>query len=191
MERQLLPVLHKAITLLEEYGYRYAVIGGLAVSKWGWTRATYDVDIKVLVTDTDYSSVRAIIRSAFSERARPHILENPLIVDTKIDEVIVDFLLAVPGYEENIITRAISCDINELKVWICSPEDLIIQKAVASRPQDWQDIEGILTEQYEHLNMDYINDWLKEFAEVLERPEMLNQYQHIQEVILNVRGEKE
>ncbi|MEW6110482.1 MAG: nucleotidyltransferase [Nitrospirota bacterium] len=191
MGMQLLPSLHKAISLLEDNGYRYAVIGGLAVSTWGWTRATYDVDIKVLVPDTDYSSIRAIraiIRSAFSERARPHVQENPLIVDTKIDEVIVDFLLTVPGYEENITTHAISCDINGLKVWICSPEDLIIQKAVAGRPQDWQDIEGILNEQYGQLNVNYIKDWLKEFAEVLARPEMLKQYQHIQGLILNARG---
>lgn len=184
MEKQILSSLHKAVTLLEEHGYRYAVIGGIAVSIWGWTRATYDIDIKVLVPDTKYSSVRAILCSAFSERARPHIQENPLIVDTKIDGVIVDFLLAVPGYEENIVTRAICCDINGLKFWICSPEDLIIQKSVAGRPQDWQDIKGILIEQYNHLDMNYIENWLKEFAEILERPEMLSQYQQLQKLIL-------
>jgi hypothetical protein len=70
---------------LEKHGYRYAIIGGIAVSTWGRTRTTYDIDIKVLVPEADYSSVRGIIRSAFPERARPHIQENPLIVDTKVD----------------------------------------------------------------------------------------------------------
>lgn len=183
MEKKLLPPLRKAIALLERHGYRYAVIGGLAVSTWGRTRATYDVDFKVLVPDTDYPSVRTAIRSAFSERARPHVPENPLIVDTKVDGVIVDFLLAVPGYEENIVTRAVRCELAGLEVWICSPEDLIIQKAVAGRAQDWQDIEGLLIEQHGHLDLDYVKDWLKEFAEALNQPEMLSQYQNIQKHI--------
>lgn len=187
MEKKLLPPLCKAIILLEKHGYRYAVIGGIAVSMWGRTRATYDIDIKVLIPNTEYPSVRAIIRSAFPERARPHVQENPLIVDTKVDEVIVDFLLTIPGYEENIITRAVHSNIEGINIWICSPEDLIIQKAVAGRAQDWQDIEGILIEQHGYLDLVYMEDWLKEFAEVLEQKEILIQYQNIQERILSTR----
>jgi hypothetical protein len=62
VQKKLLPALRKAIALLERHGYRYAVIGGLAVSHWGQTRATYNVDIKVLVPDTDYPAARAAIR---------------------------------------------------------------------------------------------------------------------------------
>ncbi|MDI6751982.1 MAG: nucleotidyltransferase [bacterium] len=187
MEKDIMSSLHKAIGLLEKHGYQYAIIGGLAVSTWGRTRTTYDIDIKVLVPQTDYPSVRGIIRSVFPERARPHIQENPLIVDTKVDNVIVDFLLAIPGYEENIITRAKCYNMEGFKVWICSAEDLIIQKTIAGRAQDWQDIEGILIEQYEHLDTDYIKDWLKEFAEVLEQPEILSRYQDIQNRIDEMR----
>lgn len=186
MEKGLLPPLSKAIALLEKHGYRYAVIGGIAVSIWGRTRATYDVDIKVLVPETDYPSARAVIRSAFPERARAHVPANPLIVDAKVDEVTVDFLLALPGYEENIVTRAVRYDLDGLEVWICSPEDLIIQKAVAGRAQDWQDIEGILAEQRGHLDRTYIEDWLQQFVEALDQPEMLSQYRSIQERITTV-----
>ncbi len=186
MEKELLLALRKAITLLEKHNYRYAVIGGIAVSIWGRTRATYDVDIKVLVPKTDYPSARAAIRSSFPNRARPHAPANPLIVDAKVDEVGVDFLLAVPGYEENIVTRAVRYDLDGLEVWICSPEDLIIQKAIAGRTQDWQDIEGVLAEQHGHLDQAYVEDWLQQFAEVLAQPEMLNQYRGIQERITAV-----
>ncbi len=184
LEKDIIASIHKAIGLLEKHDYRYAIIGGIAVSTWGRTRATYDIDIKVLVPETDYSSIRSIIRSAFPERARPHIQENLLIIDTKVDNVIVDFLLAIPGYEENIITRAKCYNLEGFKVWICSAEDLIIQKAIAGRAQDWQDIEGILIEQYEHLDTDYIKNWLKEFAEVLEQPGILSRYQEIQNNVL-------
>jgi len=183
VQKQLRPALRKAIALLERHGYRYAVIGGLAVSHWGQTRATYNVDIKVLVPDTAYPAARAAIRSAFPQRARPQVPANPLIVDAKVAGVSVDFLLTVPGYEENIVTRAVRGDLDGLAVWICSPEDLVIQKAVAGRVQDWQDIEGILIEQQGRLDLAYVEDWLQQFVAALEQPEILSQYQSIQERI--------
>lgn len=45
----------KAVALLESHGYRYALVGGVALSQWGVICATHDVDIKVLVPDMDYS----------------------------------------------------------------------------------------------------------------------------------------
>lgn len=175
--------LRQAVALLERQGYRYAVIGGIANQRWGRARFTYNVDIKVLVPDTDYPAARAAIRSAFPERARPHVPANPLIVDTKVTGVSVDFLLAVPGYEENIVTRAVRGNLDGLEVWICSPEDLVIQKAVAGRVQDWQDIEGILIEQHGRLNLAYVEDWLRQFTAALDQPEILSQYQSVQKRI--------
>jgi len=63
-------------------------------------------------------------------------------VDAQVGDITVDFLLALPGYEENIITRAVRRRMGNLALWICSAEDLIIQKVVANRPKDWQDIEA-------------------------------------------------
>ncbi|MDW7680882.1 MAG: hypothetical protein SCK70_09975 [bacterium] len=40
--------------------------------------------------------------------------------------------------------RAISHRFDDLQLWICTAEDLIIQKAIAGRLKDWQDIEGIV-----------------------------------------------
>ena len=130
--------------------------------------------------------MRAAIRTAFPERGRPHAPENPLIVDVSIGGIIVDFLLAIPGYEEQIVTRAVRRQLGDLGIWICSPEDLIIQKAVAGRAKDWQDIEGILIEQRGQLDLDYLEDWLSQFAEVLEQPEILAQYRDIQKRIATV-----
>ena len=60
MENLKLP-LRTAIDFLEQHGYRYAVIGGIALSQWGVVRFTYDVDIKVLVPDVNYSAARAAL----------------------------------------------------------------------------------------------------------------------------------
>jgi hypothetical protein len=65
VEENLKPILRHAIGYLEQNGYRYAVIGGIALSQWGVARYTHDVDIKVFVPDTDYPAIRNRLRSAF------------------------------------------------------------------------------------------------------------------------------
>ncbi|MBU0703522.1 MAG: nucleotidyltransferase [Chloroflexi bacterium] len=185
------PALSQAITFLETQGYRYAVIGGIANQLWGEERFTHDVDLKVIVPDLDYAAVRAAIRTAFPEPGRPHAPDNPFIVSVNIKGIIVDFLLALPGYEEQIITRATRCDLGDLQAWVCAPEDLVIQKAIAGRPKDWQDIEGVLIEQWGRLDLIYLEDWLAQFAELLEQPEIVSQYRAIQNRIAAVRGEAE
>jgi len=180
MVNDLWAALESAVNWLEHQGYRYAVIGGIANQQWGIPRLTQDVDVKVLAPDMDYPTVRAALRAAFPERGRPNAPSNPLIVDTRIGKVVVDFLLAIHGYEELIVTRAVQRDLAGLAVWICSAEDLVIQKVVAGRAKDWQDVEGILIEQRGKLDLSYMEDWLTQFAEILEQPEIVAQYQAIQ-----------
>ena len=179
MEAPLRSALQKAVQALEKHNYRYAVIGGIALSQWGVARYTYDVDLKVLVPNLDFDAVRAVLRAAFPIRARAHVPENPFIVAVDIDGVIVDFLLTLPGYEEQIIERAVQRDLDGWSAWICSAEDLIIQKVVAGRGKDWPDIEALLIEQYGKLDYAYIEDWLKQFAEALEDPELLSEYHKV------------
>ena len=191
MERQLEPPLREAIAFLEAQGYRYAVIGGIAVTTWGIIRATRDIDLNALVPDINYAAARTAIRAAFPEPGRPHAPDNPLIVSANIKGIVVDFLLALPGYEEQIVTRAARRNLGDLQVWVCAPEDLVIQKAIAGRAKDWQDIEGVLIEQYGHLDIAYVANWLTQFAELLEQPEILTRYRGIKNRITAVRGEAE
>ena len=54
MADQLDQPLRTAVDFLEANGYRYAIIGGIALTYWGVVRTTYDVDIKVVVPGLDY-----------------------------------------------------------------------------------------------------------------------------------------
>jgi predicted nucleotidyltransferase len=183
VNEHLMPALRAAIDLLDQHGYRYAVIDGVSLSQWGYTRYTLDVDIKVLVPNTEYATARAVIRAAFPEAARAHIPQNPLIVSVSIQGVIVDFLLALPGYEEQIIERAVRRDLGGWSIQVCSAEDLIIQKVVAGRSRDWLDVEELLIAQHDRLDEAYIEEWLTQFAEALEQPEMLEGYRAMSEKV--------
>ncbi len=66
--------------------------------------------------------------------------------------------------------------LDELQVWVCTAEDLIIQKVVASREKDWPDVEALLIEQWHTLDQSYVEDWLSQFSDALETPELLSRY---------------
>lgn len=176
MERRLEPAIRTVVAHLEQHGYRYAIIGGIALSQWGVVRTTHDVDIKLLVPRMDYGAARAALQAAFPVRARPRAPGNPFIVDVVVNDVIIDFLLAAPGYEELIIERAVQRDLDGWSAWVCSAEDLIIQKVVAGRSKDWPDVEALLVEQHGQLDTAYIQEWLEQFAAALEMPELLDSY---------------
>lgn len=190
MDKKLERALRRAIALLDKHKYRYAVIGGIAYQFWGFPRLTIDVDLKVLVPQTDYPTVRKLIRAAFPERGRPKMPSDPLVVDAVVGKTIVDFLLAMPGYEENIITRAVKRDLGGFKIWICSAEDLIIQKVIAHRAKDWLDVEGVLVTQENKLDFIYIEDWVKQFAELLEEPEILGKYLETRNSVRTILGKR-
>ncbi len=176
MEKKLKTSLFAAISALEKHGYRYAIIGGIALSQWGIIRATYDIDIKVAVPNLDYKTLRTILYSIFPQYARQNAHENPFIVSVDVNGIIVDFLLTLPGYDELIIEHAKYRKLDGLKIWICSVEDLVIQKAITGRAKDWQDVEALLIAQFNKLDYEYIEVWLIQFAEALEQPGLVGEY---------------
>lgn len=176
MDRQLRDALEQVINYLDANGLRYAIVGGIALSYWNVSRFTYDIDIKLLVPNAEYATVRQLLRTRFPAKAREQAREHALIVPVSVNNVVIDFLLALPGYEELIIERAVRHDLDELQVWVCTAEDLIIQKVVASREKDWPDVEALLIEQWHTLDQSYVEDWLSQFSDALETPELLSRY---------------
>jgi predicted nucleotidyltransferase len=70
-----------------------------------------------------------------------------------------------------------SIELDEISFPACTAEDLIIHKAISEREKDWSDIEGVLIRQRENLDQAYIRFWLEQFAEALERPQLLDRYE--------------
>ena len=52
-------------------------------------------------------------------------------------------------------------------------------KVMVGREKDWDDIEGVLARQGEKLDQTYILHWLEQFAEALERPDLVQRYKDL------------
>ncbi len=168
-------------TFLTTHQVPYVFIGGLAVQYWGEPRFTHDLDLTVAmpaeeVDDfvhmvTDFLSSRVDDPMSFAQRTR-------MVLVKASNGCQVDISLALPGYEDHVMARAVEIELEPQKsVQFCSAEDLIIHKAIAKRPRDIQDIEGIVYRQQDRLDVDYIRLWLNEFANLLADPDLLTPFE--------------
>lgn len=166
---------------LTERGILYVVIGGIAVQHWGEPRFTRDVDVTVMVEPGSERAALEEILSAFPPRiddALAFALAHRVVLITVPDLCDADISLGLPGYESEVMQRAIEHNIGGGRlIRLCSAEDLIIHKAVACRPQDIADIEGVLIRQKDRLDLTYVRGWLAEFSEVLDKPEIRDQFE--------------
>lgn len=184
----MLEVLRKVVGFLQREAIPFVVVGGLANAVWGEPRATRDVDVKVYIGERTPREFAKMVAREFAP-VQPLPGGPDLIVSLAFPSgVTVDFLIAIPGYEEVVLDRAQPRLLAGMQLPICSAEDLIIYKVIADRPKDWADIEGVLTEQGNRLDQTYIRNWLRQFAEVLERPDWLERYDAlVRQIVGNAR----
>lgn len=136
---------------IQANGWRFCIIGGLAVVRWGQPRATQDVDISLLTgfgVEADYVD---LLLSRFPGRltdARQFALANRVLLCRATNGVALDIALAGFPYEEQVIARASGYSFAAgITLVTASAEDVVVLKAFAGRDQDWSDIRGILERQ--------------------------------------------
>jgi len=162
-------------------GIPYAIIGGTALPRWGEPRFTKDVDLVVMapLKEGIDKFVQSLLASFPSRMANPLAFarQTRMILIRASNHCDVDISLGLPGYEEEVMRRAVDYDLETGKaVRICSAEDLIIHKCVSGRPQDISDVNGVLMRQNKKLDVAYIRKWLRAFAELTE-PEVLKRFE--------------
>ncbi len=157
--------------MLEELGFRYAVIGGLAVQHWGHPRFTRDVDLTLLVVPGQERQVASDLTEIFEPRypdAVQFALENRVLL-LSIDGTDLDISFGIPGYEEEVVNNTSPLKIDqERAIHVCSLEDLIIHKAISGRPRDREDLEAVVIRNKHRVDVERVRLWLREFSHLLE-----------------------
>jgi len=164
----------------EEGVLPYMLFGAMAVLVWGRPRTTQDVDFKVEAGDgrklLEDCASRFRLRTIEPGRFLAETRTIPILVDIG-GGVPADIVLADLPYESMAIRRARDIEIGGRKVKVCSPEDLILHKAVSERARDLDDVRGIILRQADSLDRSYLEPRLKEMAEALARPEIWEVYE--------------
>lgn len=168
---------------LEDRGWRYCLIGGLVVPRWGQPRATQDVDVSLL---TGFGSEEEFIDDLLTHfpgripDARLFALNSRVLLARATNQVALDISLAGFPYEERVMDRSSEFEFAPgLSLRTVSAEDLIVLKALAGRPHDWTDIQGVVTRQGPKLDWSYIERELPAMSELFDTPHAMDQLRKI------------
>jgi len=161
----------------EDRGWRFCLIGGIALQRWGEPRETIDVDVTLL---TGFGHEEEFVRELLSwyEARVPEplafALANRVLLLQAPSGVGIDVALGGMPFEESAVARATPYEFAPgIFLLTTSAEDLIVMKAFAARPKDWVDVEGIVIRQGEAIDWNYIEHHLQPLATLKEEPEIL------------------
>lgn len=165
-------------------GFSYMLIGGVAVVARGYDRLTRDVDAKVFLGDRPIEALAAKLASEVIRPRRADALEfarsrQVFLLRHEPSGTPVDVSFAWLPFELESLGRASPVTFLGIDVPTAMPEDLIVSKAVAWRARDKDDIEHLLVRHGKSLEMKRIRAWVEQFAELLEVPERLAEFDEI------------
>ena len=158
---------------LEGHRGRSVVIGGIAVIARGVPRVTRDIDVafsgpevtlQQLVADLERAGIIPRIDDAVAFAAESQVLLSRH-ADTGVD---IDVSLAWLPFEMEAIAAAGPATLGAARLQVAQPEDLVIYKAVAWRPQDQQDVERLLVLHGAHMDLARVRRHVRELGEAME-----------------------
>ena len=162
--------------LIEHYENQGVIIGGIAASLLGKPRFTADLDAVILLSN---SEIPELIDTANEQGISPRIANAEafaranriLLLRHQASGMNIDISLGILPFETEMVARSQNVNIGSLHLRLPTPEDLIILKAVAHRPQDLADIQAIAAN---HPNLDKkrVEFWVEQFGDALELPDL-------------------
>jgi hypothetical protein len=170
----------KLQSVLDDEGWEFFFVGGIAVQIWGEPRLTTDIDLTIFTglvnEDERIARLLTLIKprdagveeaAEFSKTARILLLRSSGGLD-------IDMMLSgVSDLGEEYARSSFQRFTPELSLRVCSAETLIGMKTYAGRSRDIADLETVLIKQTQ-LDWDYINRYLNEILEYEEISEKIS-----------------
>ena len=184
--------LKDLVKWFKQSGCQGIIIGGVAVSFLARPRTTQDIDVLASLDEESWPEFLALgKRFGFKARYKDTLefarRNKVLLMRHQATLTDIDISFAALPFEKESFKRARKFRIANLTISLPSPEDLIIMKAVAHRQIDLEDIRSIL-EVNPDVDVKRIRCWVKEFAKVLEMPEIWDDLKKLLLKVINYRG---
>ena len=171
------------MTALRSADVPVVIVGGIAVSLLGRPRFTRDIDALV---DLDEARWPAIIEAGrpvgigpriddalvFAHRSRVLLLRHE---PSRID---IDVILSGLPFERAIVASGQPRSLGDFAVRLPRVEDLMVMKAVAQRPQDLLDLEGLI-ETHPDADLSRVRQWVSEFSVAATMPSLIEEFDRV------------
>ncbi len=161
------------------------IVGGVAASLLGRTRLTRDIDALVSIAEDRWQAAveqskgfgflpRIENAVEFAQRSRVLLLRH---VATDIE---IDLMLCGLPFEQDAVSNARLVNVDGVMVALPRVEDLLIMKAIAHRPRDMADIEGLI-DAHPETDFEFVRKWVKEFSIAATMPDLLTDLEKLVE----------
>ncbi|MDB6124808.1 MAG: hypothetical protein JWQ71_3801 [Pedosphaera sp.] len=168
-------------SFFQQQNWKFCIIGGLALQRWGEPRLTLDVDVTLLTGFGEEEKFIDPLLARFRGRrpdARDFALTYRVLLLEGQNEVGLDVAMGALPFEEGTIHRASSFQVGPgQSLLTCSAEDLIVHKCFAGRDRDWADVETVLVKQHRHLDFKLIWTELSPLLELKQEPDTARRLQ--------------
>lgn len=166
------------LSVLSEGRFEYALVGGLAVVLRGHDRLTQDVDALVWDLDDRLEDLVALLdKQKFRPSTDDQILKaraTRLLHLVWRNQVAVDIMLGLVPFERETLDNSTEMVLDHgATAVVAAAEDLVIMKLIASRERDISDVIA-LKELYPDLDRNRIRSIVRDYAEALERADILD-----------------
>jgi hypothetical protein len=179
----LLAALTDLVNWLDATGTPSIIIGGVAASILGRPRLTKDIDTLAILPEADWPGA---VASAARYGIVPRI-ENPLdfarrsrvlLMRHTASGIEVDITFGGLAFEKSAIANCGVHAVGGLSIRLPRVEDLLIMKAIAHRPKDMLDIEGLLAA-HPDADVTTVRQFVSEFAAAMSMSDMLQDFDNL------------
>lgn len=124
----------------------YALIGGFAVSAWGVSRATQDIDLAVALGTSAPSALAAHLDGTYEAGDADDPLGGVfrLTIESDAQEVPVQLIVLRPNWADEVFRDIETVKLLGCTVPIVNWRSLVLMKLYAGGPIDLQDAKGII-----------------------------------------------
>ena len=163
------------LKVLGGLGIDYVMIGGIPVGFYGEPRFTQDLDFAVdprVFVGRFAEFLEGIEREDFLlSSSRPTVEELKSIASLRFidlrNRTIIDLALNPKGFswDPDVLDRRREEKLlpGRGKIWCISLEDLIVMKIASGEPQDYKDLERIVSRRFKEIDWSYLRKRAKKF----------------------------
>ena len=165
--------LRQTWDILGELHVPAALMGGLALTHWGYVRATQDVDLLIALSGVRPTALLAKLAVAGyrAKRRDPLIrlddaefIQLFYVPKDEVIEVQIDLLLAEAPFHRQAVARRVTLPHSALgfQLDVVSCEDLIVLKLIAGRILDRVDAGELLKANRNAIDFNYLTGWVRQ-----------------------------
>jgi hypothetical protein len=179
----LLAALADLVDWFEAAAVPAMIIGGVAASLLGRPRLTRDIDALALIPESERGRVLDMAADhgivARIDGAQDSANGTRMfLMRHSASALDIDVALAGLSFEVQAISLGQPHDLAGIRFRLPRIEDLLVMKAFAHRPKDWEDIEGLLAV-HPQADLAFVRQWLREFSVAVALPSLVDEFEKI------------